>query len=75
LRRRPLRSGADRAETGLFSRVSSRRRFKGQMKTRSDETRFSHMKSCVHTSQNFQNTNLIFFYFAYFLNFMLKYMI
>jgi len=30
LRRRPLRSGADRAETGLFSRVSSRRRFEGQ---------------------------------------------
>lgn len=27
LRRRPLRSGADRAETGLFSRVSSRHRF------------------------------------------------
>lgn len=43
LRRRPLRSGADRAETGLFSRVSSRRRFvEGQTDWRK---RVSHTKS------------------------------
>ena len=43
---RPLCSGADRAETGLFSRVSSRRRFvEGQM----DRVKcIPHMKLRVH---------------------------
>lgn len=52
-RRRPLRSGADRAETGLFSRVSSRPRRFRRRSDRPSETYLSRTKSRVLSKQQF----------------------